>query len=336
MITRKHFGMVALLTFSFSAQAQELLDAPKLDAAPAAEQDWQFGASATVGANFLENTNVVGQPDGTTSTYSLKLDGEAKRVRDNREWRNTARISETLTRSPIIDKNVKSADKLALESIYLWFFNQPSWLGSYARATAETELFETRDYQPGAVNYAISRRNGTVNNVTDNSLFLSDAFEPLTTKQSLGLVARPINTQPIALEFRVGLGAAQTKADSVLLVKDDAATAGVIEVLELDNVSVVGIETAANAKGDLIEKRVSYDVGVETLTPFTHSPKLTNDKRTNSELTRTEAHAKLALNITEWSALTYGFTSKHDPLLVDKAEVRQEVMATVSYKMAGK
>ena len=57
-------------------------------------EGWVRSTTASLGANISESQNVVGKPDGKTSTYTLKLDTSAILYGIQDEWRNTFSISE--------------------------------------------------------------------------------------------------------------------------------------------------------------------------------------------------------------------------------------------------
>ena len=78
------------------------------------KQGWTHSEGITIGGNFIEQENVVGQPDGRTNSYNLKLNFDLTRKTDHTEWENKLGISETMVKTPSIDRFIKTEDVFVL------------------------------------------------------------------------------------------------------------------------------------------------------------------------------------------------------------------------------
>ena len=97
---------------------------------------------------------------------------------------------------------------------------------------------------------------------------LTDAFAPLSLKETVGGFYKPVEEQLATLEFLLGLSAKQTFAADQLVLADKAATDVDFEVVELDDQSEAGLDTKLAFKGDWNEK-VLYKLEGSYSYPFT-------------------------------------------------------------------
>lgn len=246
------------------------------------------------------------------------------------EWRNEASLLTSTTKTPSISRFVKSSDELKLSSMYLRFWNDSRTFGPYARAEASAPMFKGEDVQSTAKTYRITEADQTTTTTTGTSLRLTDGFKPLNTKESLGVFWKVVNEENLKLEGRVGAAALQIDADGQYTVKG-TNTAGEIEVDELSDVSQAGLEAGVSLKGKVDEKS-SYEVGIETLTPF-YNDKKSNDSRDALRLTNVDSFIKLTSNITSWAAFGYDYKVKIQPQLVDRTQQIHMLVLNVNYNL---
>ena len=293
------------------------------------------GSTLSVGATAALNNNssVVGQVDGSTFNFGMKLDAAVDYNHDQHEWRNTLGIGEGLTRTPLVDDFVKSQDRLALESIYLYHI-VPSF-GAFARLSLDTAMFRGTDIRPESTTYAIARPDGTVDTVVGDRLTLTGPFRPLTLKQSIGAFARPVAREQVNVEIRAGLGARETIAESQLAVTDDDATPE-IEVTELQNVNQLGVEAVVSVWGALEEKRVNYKLSAEVMVPFAYSALPAGDTRGAIDLTNIELLAQLSFKLVEWASLDYQLKAVREPQLLDELQVQNNLLLTFGLTTSSK
>lgn len=279
------------------------------------------------------SSNVIGQPDGQTNNYGLNLDGELNWKNEQDEWRNGLKIGESASRTPAIPVYTKVKDELKLETLYLHTLESTPWFGPYVKASAETAVFKGEAVTADPKSYDIYDSTGsnllrTESNTT--TLRLTDGLKPLTLKESVGGFFKIIQKDEMKLEGRIGYGAMQVDASGQLAVKDNSATANV-DVVELKSYQQSGIEGALDWSGS-IDKKTSYSLGFEFLTPLTAKQE-TGDNRNKFELTNWDVKGKLTSKLYEWLALDYSLRFFKQPQLLDKTQSQTLLMLNLTYQM---
>ena len=304
----------------------------KTDAAAKAEsgarvEGWSPGLAVGASFNLVDSRSVVGQQDGTSFTFGGGLDAALELNSGMHEWRNGVGVSLGMTRTPALDEFIKTNDGLSFESIYL--LHVIEIFGPFARFALNTQMLDATDVQPSAIDYVVANLDGTTDNFTGRRLALTDPFQPLTLKQSVGVFVQPLRERIIELEARAGLGAQETFAEGGLAITDDDAT-DPIEVTELDDSFQVGAEVVLNIWGFFDEqKRIAYTAGVGALFPFVTSDLPEGDDRGLGELVVVEANLGLNVKILDFASLTYKLDVMRLPLLVDETQVSNSLLLTI-------
>jgi hypothetical protein len=338
-------GLSAFALISRSAAADdELKQSNKADfvvpgTAGAAKKDdgkpkegWSPRLALGATASFGDNRSVVGQTDGGTLAIGLKFDVGLDYRRGGHEWRNTLNLAEGLTRTPVIPVFVKSVDLLAIESIYL--YHVTPWFGPFARATMLTSMFRGADIRPAPVTYQVARVTGDVDSVTGSSFTISEPFQLMTLKQSIGPFLRPVEGEKINVEIRAGLGAQETIAKGQFAVTDDKDTPG-IEVKELANVNQLGVQAAVDVWGTVSDKRVIYRVGIDVMLPLAYTALVAGDKRSSIDLMNVEMGAQLSFKLVEWASIDYQIKAIREPQVLDAFQVRNSLLLTLGLSYTG-
>ncbi len=295
---------------------------------------WSPGIALGALLNLVDTRSVVGQQDGTTFTFGAAIDASLEFNEGMHEWRNNLALSAGTTRTPAIDEFIKTNDGLYFESIYL--LHVLEMFGPFARFGLNTQMFPSTDIRPAAVDYVVSNLDGTTSNFTGRRLAMTDAFQPLTLKESIGVFVQPIRRDEIELEARAGLGAQETFAEGGLAIDDDDATAGV-EVKELDDFYLIGAEAVVNAWGFMDpDKRISYTVGAGVLIPFVTSDLPEDDDRSLPELTTVEGMVGINVKLFDWASLGYKLTVMRQPMLVDEWQVSNNLLLTIGAAFGSK
>jgi hypothetical protein len=298
------------------------------------KEGWDPGIAIGASFNLVDTRSVVGQVDGTTVTVGGALDAALEFNSGMHEWRNSLLATAGTTRTPSIDEFVKTNDGLAFESIYL--LHVLEIFGPFARFGLNAQMFPSTDVQPAAVDYVVANLDGTTSNFTGRRLALTDPFEPLMLKESLGVFVQPVRGLRLELEGRAGLAAQETFAAGALAITDDDATAPV-EVSELDDNFAVGAEGVVNAWGFFDEgKRASYTVGLGVLVPFVTSELPPGDDRNLGELTAVEGLLGLNAKLFDWASLGYRLVVLRQPLLLDEWQVSNTLLLTISAAFGSK
>ncbi|WP_437618222.1 hypothetical protein [Sorangium sp. So ce1151] len=308
-------------------------------------EGWIWKLSAGANANFSDNQDMVGQPNGSAVTVGLQLDGSAEYNHGGHEFRNLLALGEGATRTPVVPEFVKSSDSLLAESIYLYHIID--WAGVFGRFSIQSSVFAGVDVRPAGFSYAITRPDGHVDTVGGSPdslsrLRLSDPFRPTLFKESAGVFARPVTSRVLNVETRLGVGVRETIGANQVVINDNPVrTPAVVEARELSNFNQLGVEGVATVWGGLAQKRVTYRIGVEVMAPLVHSDltpaelAMLDATRTEqpgtADLTNVEIFGKLSFKLVEWASLDYQFRAIRQPQLVDLFQIQNNLLLTFSY-----
>lgn len=288
-------------------------------------QGWDPALVLGASISLSSNSNFVGQADGNSFTGGLNLLGRLDHLQGVVDWRNTLKLNEVFTRTPVIDQFVKTVDQLFFESVLYLRYSEV--VGPFASVKLETSILEGRDVRPSAVDYSV---DGTTVETGVTSTRLTDPFQPLQLKEAIGVFASPISKKTIEVDFRAGFGASQTFADGARIVKDDASTATIVELVSLKDVIQAGAVLGVEAKGELEEGRVNYQARAEVMTPFINDDAANRDAL---ELTNVDIGAKLGFKLFEWASLNYELKIMRLPQLVDAWQIQNNLLLTFSYTL---
>lgn len=290
---------------------------------------WTPSAKVGVNASLTSSSNMIGKPDGDSETYGIDLKSGYDYASPESEWRNTLTYAGTTNKTPVQPRYVKGNDLMKLESLYLYNWANYPKLGPYVNASASAPLFFGEDVRPAPTVYNIHYRNGTTTPVTSDTLRLTDALRPLTTRESAGVFWKAFNDGNVRIEARLGVGAEQTAADGQFAVTGTDASG--VTVNELRSLSQLGVEAGLTGKGK-INDQTGWEFGVETLTPFI-SNKEASDDRDPIRLTNVDGFAKLSSNLTPWAALSYDYRVLIKPALLDKTQQSHMLVLNINYNL---
>ena len=295
-------------------------------------EGWNTFLGLTATLNVTSNSNVIGQVDGTSMLFGLGLLGGADYVRDKHVFRSNLAINEGFTRTPVVDRFVKTADTVKLEGLYNYFLVKNA--GIYGRLSLQTAFL------PG---YDVRGMPTTWVDVTDSTMpvtlataaieqRLSRAFLPLTLTESAGGFYDPIKKEAIEAALRLGMGARETWADGVLVVHDEMATPEV-EVVHLSDVFQFGIEAFAGASGKLDKGKANYKAGIAALLPLVNNDKY---NRSALALTRVAFEANFTYTPASWLSFVYTAAITRDPQLFPEGKevVQIQNMLLVTLQLA--
>jgi len=322
-------GLVLLASLvAASASAQDLEYVPEAGGTGGGGDGiWTLTGTVNASANVSSNRRVIGQIEGTGVTLGVALGGEATYNGGPHEFRTTLNLTESFSRTPVIDQFVKSGDQLNLESIYYFHVPSVDWLGPFARFRMDTSVFRGNDFRPEPTQYLIANVDGTSTALTTDVLLLTESFSPLALKQSIGAFARPLNATWLAIDVRLGAGARETLADGQLVLADAAGTADVIEVLELQSFTQAGGEGTLLLSGATNDTRVTYNASAEVMLPFYDS--LTEGAVDAIDLANLEIGAGLSFKLTDWASLDYSLRATRTPSLLDEWQVANLMLLTL-------
>ncbi len=315
----------ALTSEAFGADDPRLLpksNEVKKDEKP---EGWDPGLLLGLSLSLSSNSDFVGQPDGHSFTGGLNLLGTLDVIDGALDWRNTLKVNEVYTRTPVIDAFVKTVDQLFLESIL--YYHLASHFGPFASLKLETSILQGRNVRAAPIDFSL---DGATLSEDVSSVRLTRPFEPLYLKEAVGLFWSPVTTKPVTLDVRTGFGAAQTFAEGARRVSDDAATGDVVELTSLEDVVQAGWVLGVDVKGELDEGRIVYAVSAETMVPLVNDDPADRDP---ADLTNVEVAAKLGFKMFSWASLDYEFKLLRLPQLVDAWQLQSNLLLTFSYAL---
>lgn len=312
------------------------------------EDGWK--AKAKVGATFAMNHNdsVVGTEDGLTLQLGIVLNGQLNYREGQHAWDNELSLQETQTQTPQLPVFVKSLDQLDLTSTYTYRFQNPGWLGLFAKALFNTQIFNG-DVVATAPNTQVRQANATFDAanpaVADTTAVetlanigdarqITSPFEPFNMRQSVGLFAEPITEPMFNLSAKLGVGAQEIltggNANVLVTTFDDAGnTIAVIRSLE-SAVVEIGAEAQVDVKGDLIEKVLSYYASVNVFYPPFSTSEVERDFVESLNL-RLKAGA--SLKVTKAISVDYVLTILRIPATTEDFQIQNGLLISAGFDL---
>ena len=296
---------------------------------------WYPKLSIGASLSFSHSSKVVGAQNGQTWSLGPSLDFSLDYFGGPHEWRNTLTIKEVFTRTPLIDEFVKTMDELKLQSIYLFHIKNVHWLGPFARLSLTTAIFPGADVQPDTKTYLIKELDGSTTLRTNDRIALTDAFAPLTLKESIGLFAQPVDKEVVKIEFRLGVGARESFVQDGLAIADDDGTPE-IDVNRLEDFQQVGGELFGGISGTVTwenlgkDRPLLYGVSIEVLLPFYSSA---DQGMSLTDLTVIDIQATLGIKLFSWMSLDYSLRALKDPLIIDEWQIQNNLLLNFSYAL---
>ncbi len=331
------FVALGTLTLSMPDARGQAKIVPEGDVSGASEKDIEglnpaLAVSGTL--NLVNNTNVVGQVEGTSVLLGFGLAGTLDAIKGKRVWRTSLTLNEGFARTPVVDAFIKTNDELALATNYSYFFAPK--LGFFVRGKAQTAIFSARAITADPETYLINsaEEGGASETVTADDLKVASAFKPLTLSYSGGIFAQPLSAKSLTLRVRGGLGGRHTIASDVL-VNADVDTTEEIELQELANVHQLGFELYAGVEGKLSkDDRVTYNAGASLLVPFVNNDDF---DRSFTELTRLAFEASVRFGVFDWMSIVYQSSYIYDPQLFPKdnelSQFQNSLLFTFQYTL---
>ena len=304
--------------------AETIVVEPGVEGSP-----WNYRLVVGANLNFASTSHVVGTTDGQTWTVGANLDAGAYYVKKNHDWRNTLLVTEAFTRTPVLEEFVKSADALALESLYLFHLTNAHWFGPFARFTLDTALLPGRDVRGEENTYKITYLDGETATHVGDRMELTTAFQPLVLSESVGVFFEPVAEETVTYEFLAGFGAQEIFAGGQLALMDNEDTPE-IEVGEIESHNLAGLAASTSVYGSFEESKVSYDAGGEVLIPFINDLRA-NDDRSAIDIAEISFYASLSFKLVDWASLDYRFDALRQPLVVDEWQLTHLLLLSFNY-----
>ncbi len=307
--------------------AASLAQAPPLETPPPPAEGWTPTLKLGATASYTDSRNVVGATEGVTAQLGVTLEAAAN-YRDGRhDWQNGFGAVHLRTRTPQLDRFVKSADLLTLKSLYVYRIEP--WVGPYGQAKAEAPLLPgyevlsedvvvVRTFTSGRVRSRAREAGGTIP--------LTLALSPAVLTESAGIFVEPLTEKEAKLNAKLGFGAQQIFAQEGFAITDDATTPE-LELTMMRDSSQLGAVFEVGFASELHEM-ATFAAAASFFYPVYSS--LETDL-TGLEVMTSDLSAKLSVKVTKWLSLDYGLSAKRNPLMVDAWQVTNGVILTAGF-----
>lgn len=335
---------------------EELMDESADEEGPPPD-GWQVRTKLGASFSLNHNANVVGTVDGLTLQLGAVLDGEAVYREGPHRWVNSVSLQETQTRTPELERFIKSLDQLDVATTYYYRFRNPKWLGVFARATMNTQIFDGElvaaetvlevrripndvDIQPDSltrqsdVYIPFSEVRDVVNLEPGTSLRLTRPFEPLNLRQSAGLFAEPYESTKLNVSTKLGIGAQEIIAHGtgdvlVTTIEDDGGRIAVVRELE-SIVLEVGAELELDLRGDLVEKLLSYYFTLNAFYPPFTTSEIERDFAASVNL---RLKSGISIKLSEVVSIDYVLNVLRIPAVTEDFQVQNALLVSASFDL---
>ena len=282
-----------------------------------------------------ENSNVVGKDDGQSTTLGFKLAGALDLKEGQSEWLNSLDLLVAYSRTPLIPQYLKSDDSLALESLYKYYLESTPWFGAFAQVNLDTAIFAGYDTQGEEVDYRRVTLDGNPTDFRSDREKLTDGFKPFRLRESFGALATPLKSDPVTIDFKLGIGLRQVFADGQFIASDFQDDNGSGRLLtEIESFEKAGYEVGTEIKGSLQEKRVKYSLKANVLFPVYDSLEEDGDDQSTFDKRVIDVSGKASFQLVEWASIDYLLTVTRDPGITDKSQVSQSMLFSLNKVLA--
>ena len=286
-------------------------------ATTAVEQSpWKIQVKVGINFSFAHNYQVAAIQDGSTIQVGALLGSKFTYESGLNKWETLLDVQETFSWNSQTDEFTKAVDIAKLKSEYSRKFANPEWLSAIAGVTAETQLLEGEINREAPVNVTYKGETRTV-----DRLKITDPFEPLTLRESVGLGAEPYKKDEFELKLRLAAASQQIFVQGGQVILEDDGTNIVIGDLE-DSVQG-GTEGEVQLKGLLVKDIISWFSNFNIFLPLVGS----EDSGDPTIKIKGGVSAKLS----KWFALEYSISLDYVPLVSTKIQVQNNMLLTATF-----
>lgn len=308
-------------------------------------------------ANFAlgQSKNSPGAPDGVSLQLGYIINAKLDYLSPTKrhEWATGLGLELAFTRTPVVDTFIKSVDKIDFRSAYLFHIPKVPWLGPFVAFRLSTPMLQTHLVQAdpasvirlerdeelaldaagnpvdGAGNPIDANHPRVTNYESGGRIKLTEAFSPLTLRESVGLFAIPLDQKAIKLDSRLGFGAWETFVNDGFTLDDNDATADLLELRRMQDSVQLGPELGVIVSG-AAKEFLTYRASALFMHPVYHNAE-TDLKGT--ELTNMEFEVGMGFKITKYLAIDYSFKAYRQPLIIDAWQIQNNLLLSVGFEL---
>ena len=291
---------------------------------------WFPTVKAGFNAAVSQSQGVVGVPDGTTLALGLQFFGGLTFRHGFHEWTSRLEIIHTQTNVPNIKPFIKAADKLDLESLYIFHFKRLAWLAVYGGLRLTMPLMEGNFVPENDTNLELTDKDGNVTNAVafgQQPYRLNKGFSPLVFRQLLGALFLPFTRPYLSIAARIGPTAWEVFTREGYLKNDNKDTADLLELKQLEDHVQIGGEIQVALQGVVLDKILNYALRAEVMYPFYTSVDTDLDK---AEMFNVEIAFNLGIKLWKWASIKYVLSVIRQPMILDEWQVINNLMLSVT------
>ncbi|MCB9676454.1 MAG: hypothetical protein H6737_15130 [Alphaproteobacteria bacterium] len=213
------------------------------------DRDSRWAQTLVIGADgsFVQSANRGGVTNQTVLSGNVFVDHQIGYHKDAHHFTALIQLEEGATSirpagaTPL--PVLKTRDRIRGDLLYNWFAREN--IGPYARAGAETRMFNTNVLATEDSTFLITRTDGTVDSTSiaaNETLNIARAWAPTVIREGAGMNYRAVNNRWVTFNLRLGLGARQNLYRRALFPADDPDT-DTFEYQEVDSFFQEGVES---------------------------------------------------------------------------------------------
>ncbi len=316
-----------------SATAQNVVDdalVAKAKASEELEDGWSRGLALGFTGSFNHSDHVIGAPDGSTVQFGIVLSGDADMVTGAHEWENELKLQHTQSKSPALDRFVKSVDQLDLQTTYFYHLASSDWFGPFARASLSTSVLKGYEVRTADTNVHRVDEGGAVTDSVvpaEKDIDLTGAFEPMLLKETLGIFADLIREDDINVGSNAGLGLQQVVVGDGYAVSAEDGTE--LTLSQLQGASEIGAEIEFDLNGKSGES-LTYEATLNLFYPVSSSSEIDFN---GLDALNTDLSGKVSFKLSGWASLDYVLGVKRLPVLLDEWQITNGFILTAGFSL---
>ncbi|MGF1510525.1 MAG: hypothetical protein ACFB9M_13580 [Myxococcota bacterium] len=305
-----------------------------------AKEGWSSSVKVGLSFNFNNSQNVVGTDDGTTLGFGLVLGGNLEWRRGQQRWVNTLSITETVNRTPQLERLVKSFDLLDLQSLYVYKLKKPEWLGVFGRFTLQTPIFPGNAIRIDPVQTVDADDNPLDTFGEQEFIDLTSAFEPLQLRQAVGLFADPYRTDPLTIEIQTGVAVQEIitqdgfvitdEADGDVVIDGETLPGRIITLEQLENVVDFGGELQLKLFGEPVKEVLTYSLTANLFLPAVSTA---DEGLDFAEALNLKIGGNLGVKVSEYVSVEYTLNVIRQPRVTDEFQVQNGVVVSGNFTL---
>ncbi len=310
---------------------------------------WHPSLKGAINFALGHSKNTPGNPDGLSLQFGYLIGGKLDYLsaKKRHEWANSLDLELQYGMTPVVEHVlIKSADNIDFRSAYFYHPTKLPWLGPFVSFRLSAPMLPADAVYADPKN-VLHLKVGETENVVDGApvdangdpisaeraydsgdrIPLTGAFAPLTLRESIGVFAVPIDKPVFKFDARLGFGAWETFVRDGYFVEDNADTADILELRQMQDSVQIGPELGMIMSG-AAKEYLTYKASALFMQPIYES---TDNKLKGIDLMNMEFEVGLGFKITKYIAINYSFKAYKQPLIIDDWQIQNNLLFSVGF-----